>query len=172
MYAGSQSVGRALRWLRQFFVGRMSHVPSKLNQDSLHCILSLPLCKARKLGGVNLSIPGVDARQVDLVNELDGGWLVRIFFPTVHFQRIDAILVDTVGRTKDCTIPVRHQQIITFSKTIRACLSSQTLLSLLQLLQQSKIPWNLCTHRVCLVGLNLRVCEFQIYLWRRTLTSL
>lgn len=35
----------------------------------------------------------VDAGEVDLADELDGGGLVGILFAAVHFQAVDAVLV-------------------------------------------------------------------------------
>jgi len=77
-------VGRALRRLRKFLVGRVGHVSSKLNQDRLHCVIPAPVGKARKLGWIDHAIPWVDTREVDFVNELDSGWLVGVLITAVH----------------------------------------------------------------------------------------
>lgn len=44
----------------------------------------------------NLSISGVDTWQIDLADELDGRRLVGIFVATVHLERVDAVLVNTL----------------------------------------------------------------------------
>lgn len=38
----------------------------------------------------------VDTRQVDLVLELDGRWLVWVFVTAVHGQGVDSVLVDAL----------------------------------------------------------------------------
>jgi hypothetical protein len=38
----------------------------------------------------------VDTRQVDLVLELDGWWLIRIFVTAVHREGVDAVLVNAL----------------------------------------------------------------------------
>jgi len=79
----------------------VGHISSQFYQDRFHGVVSVPVGKAGKLGWINLalnqysfrvqrctcthhSILLVHARQVDLVHELDGWWLVGIFVTTVH----------------------------------------------------------------------------------------
>jgi len=108
-------VGGALCRLGKLLMILTSHVSSELNQDSLHCHFSLPVPKARQLGWVNHAISWVDTRKVDLGDELDSGWFVGVLITAVHLERIDPILVDAVWGTKNCTVPVRHHQIVSLS---------------------------------------------------------
>jgi hypothetical protein len=78
-----------LQWNRVF----AECPPSQLNQDHLHGVVTLPLGQAGKLFRVDDAVVGVDAGEVDLADELDGGGLVGIFFAAVHFQTVDAVLV-------------------------------------------------------------------------------
>jgi len=89
-------VDRAFWGLGKFLVGGVGHVSSELNQNRLHCVVSGPIGKAGKLGGVDSAISWVDTRQVDFCNELDDGWLVRILITAVHLETVDSIFVDTV----------------------------------------------------------------------------
>lgn len=34
--------------------------------------------------------------KVDLIDELDGGWLIGVLVATVHFQRVDTVLMDAL----------------------------------------------------------------------------
>lgn len=74
---------------------RKEHVnpPSQLNQDHLHGVLALPLGQAGQLPGIDDAVLGVDAGEVDLADELDGGGLVGVFLAAVHLEAVDAIFV-------------------------------------------------------------------------------
>lgn len=85
--------------------------PSEVDQNSLHGIFPLPLSQTWQLGRIdlesyksarpriyvqyeaNLSIPWVDAGQVDFADKLDRRWLVRVVIAAVHLQGIDSVLV-------------------------------------------------------------------------------
>lgn len=67
--------------------------PSQFYQDGLHGVLSLPLRQAWQLSGVDLSVLGVHAREVDLADELDGGGVVGVALVAVHRDTVDAVLV-------------------------------------------------------------------------------
>lgn len=71
-------------------------IPSKLNQNRLHRIITAPVGKARKLRWVDHAISWVDTREVDFVNELDGRRLVGILITAVHFQGVDSVLVNAL----------------------------------------------------------------------------
>ena len=75
-----------------------STIPSKLNQNRLHSIIPAPVGKARKLGRIDHAISWVDTRQVDLVDELDGRWLVGVLITAVHLQGIDSVLVNALPK--------------------------------------------------------------------------
>lgn len=49
-----------------------------------------------KSGCTHNTISWIDTRQVDLTDELDGGWLVWVLSSTVHFQRVDSVLVNAL----------------------------------------------------------------------------
>lgn len=42
------------------------------------------------------SVPRVDTRQVDLVDELDRGWLVGVFGTAMHGEAVDSVLVNAL----------------------------------------------------------------------------
>lgn len=67
--------------------------PSQLNQDHLHGVFALPLGQAGQLSGVDDAVLGIDAGEVDLADELDGGGLVGVLFAAVHFEAVDAVFV-------------------------------------------------------------------------------
>lgn len=72
-----------------------------------------------------------------------------------------------VGRSEDCAVPVGHQKIVTVVKSVGACLcslsvsdhvqrrvhrtSTETLLSLLELLKQTEVARYLGAHDCCCV---------------------
>ena len=72
--------------------------PPKLDQNRLHCVVPAPVGKARKLGWVHHAISGVDTREVDLVDELDSGWLVGVLITAVHLEGVDSVLVNTLPK--------------------------------------------------------------------------
>lgn len=89
----------------------MCDPPSEVDQDRLHGIFPLPLSQTWQLGRIDLesyksarsriyaqyeadlSIPWIDARQVDFADKLDRRWLVRVVITAVHLQRINSVLV-------------------------------------------------------------------------------
>ena len=110
-------IRRTLRWLWQLLMVRVCHISPQFYQDSLHGVAVLPVAKARQLGWVDLftkpsiststeskrscvytyhAILRVDTRQVDLVLELDGRWLIWVFGTAVHGQGVDSVLVDAL----------------------------------------------------------------------------
>jgi len=123
-------VGRSFWWLRELLVRRVGHESSEFNQYSLHSHISSPVRKAGQFGRVDNTISWANARKVDFADELDSGWLVRILIAAVHLQGVNSILMDTMWRTKNSAIPVRHQEVISFCESIGACLSTKSLLAL------------------------------------------
>jgi len=99
-------VGGALRRLREFLVGGVGHISSKLNQNRLHSIIPTPVCEARQLGRIDYAVSWVDAGKVDFIDELDGGWLIGVLISAMHLEGVDSVLMNAVGRTKNCAIPV------------------------------------------------------------------
>lgn len=51
-----------------------------------------------------------------------------------------------VGRTKDRSIPVTHEEIFAILEAVAAGLSTKTLLALLELLQQAEVAGDLGSH--------------------------
>ena len=77
-----------------FISSRKLDVPSQLNKNRLHGVLPLPLGKAGQLVGVDHAVVGVDARKVDLADELDCRRLIGVVGTAVHLYAVDAVLVD------------------------------------------------------------------------------
>lgn len=132
---------------------RQSHVSSEFEQYSFHGEVTLPLSKAGQLGRINLSTSLVNAWNVDTRDELNRRRVVRVIGAAVDVDTVYPVLMDAVRRSKDCSVPVAHHHIFSIRETIGACLCSQTLLTLLQLFEESKIPGNFrrhCERRICL----------------------
>lgn len=128
-------VGRALRRLGDLLVLGRGHVSSQLYEHSLHSVLTLPLGETGQLVGVDDAVVGVDTGQVDLADELDRRRLVRVLGTAVHLDTVDTVLVDGMRRSKNCAVPFAHEKILRILQTVTACLSAETLFSLLELLQ-------------------------------------
>jgi hypothetical protein len=56
-------------------------------------IRTAPLLRRNIFGYTNHAISWVDARQVDLADKLDGGWLVGVLVAAVHLEGVDSVLV-------------------------------------------------------------------------------
>lgn len=56
-------------------------------------MIPLPIGEARELLGVDHTIAGIHARQVDLANKLNRRRLIGIVGAAVHLYRVDAVLV-------------------------------------------------------------------------------
>jgi hypothetical protein len=89
----------------------------------------------------NLARPLIHTRHIDLADEGDLRWYVRVLRPAVNLDGVYAVLVyalpDSVSvQTKslgqrtlthmwwseDCAVPVCHEEIITLVETVRTCL--------------------------------------------------
>lgn len=110
---------------------RKRHISPEFDENGFHSELSLPLHQARQFGWINLSIPLVYTREVDLGNEGYFRRYVWILRATMNLQAVDSVFMNAMRRTQDGTIPIRHQQIITIIETIRASLGSEPFLSFL-----------------------------------------
>ena len=51
------------------------------------------------VGRAYLAVPWIDARQVDLGDELDLWWLIWVLIAAVHLQGVDSVLVDALFRS-------------------------------------------------------------------------
>jgi hypothetical protein len=122
------------------------NTPAQLDQDSLHRVLALPLGEAGQLLGVDDAVAGVDAGQVDLADELDGGRLIRVLVAAVHLDAIDSVLVDGMGRAEDRAVPVAHEKILGIFQPVAAGLGAETFFALLELLQQAEVAGDLGRH--------------------------
>lgn len=96
----------------------MYHVPPQLNEDRLHCEVSLPLYKTRQFARIHLSITGVYAGEVNLGEERDIGRYVRIRFAAMYLQTVDSVLVYAVRRAQNSTVPIGHEEIVTIVQTV------------------------------------------------------
>lgn len=85
--------------------------PSQLNQDHLHGVLALPLGQAGQLPRIDDAILGVDAGEVDLADELDGGGLVGVFLAAVHFEAVDAVFVGRLQSYWRLAFPDLHVEL-------------------------------------------------------------
>lgn len=88
------TIALALLRLRQLLVRRVSHVAAQLDKHRLHGHIAVPALQAWQLGRVDGSVGLVDAWQVDLGDELDGGWLVGVLGAAVHLEGVNAVFVD------------------------------------------------------------------------------
>jgi len=98
-------VGRALRRLRELFVCRCRHGASELYQNRFHGIVPLPVGQTIEFGGVDLSIARMDARKVDLRQELDGRRVVWVVSVADQSKAVNAVLVRAVRWTQDGSVP-------------------------------------------------------------------
>lgn len=51
------------------------------------------------VGRAYLAVPWIDARQVDLGDELDLWWLIWVLIAAVHLQGVDSVFVDALFRS-------------------------------------------------------------------------
>lgn len=109
----------------------------------------------------------VHAVHVDLGQELEQRRLVRVHFPAVDLQRVYPVLEGGLwvaegwltpgntgknkvkwkthpGRPNDHACPVREGHVIVVLEAPRNGAVADTLLALLQLLQQAKVAWHHC----------------------------
>lgn len=63
----------------------------------------------RICGDANLSIPRVDAGQIDFADELDGWGLVGILVAAVHFQGVDSVLMDALKNSQSAFAYVKGE---------------------------------------------------------------
>lgn len=70
--------------------------PPKLNQNRLHRLISCPVGKTGQFGGVDNTIPWVDAGKVHFTYKLDRWWLIWILVTAVHLYRVNSVLMDTL----------------------------------------------------------------------------
>jgi len=101
------------------------NLPSKLNQDRLHCVIATPVSKTRELGRIDLciisayylttdfvkthlAVPRIDTWQIDLAYKLDGWWLVGILITAVHLEGVDSVLVNALGGSKSVYVYERR----------------------------------------------------------------
>jgi hypothetical protein len=75
-------------------------IPSQLDEDSLHRVLTLPLGETGQLAGVDDAVVGVNTGQVDLADELDRRRLVRVLGTAVHLNTVDTVLVDGLNQDR------------------------------------------------------------------------
>jgi len=115
-------------------------------QDLLHRVVPIPLRNATKSRQLDLSILLVDAGEINLRDEFNGGRLVRITTAAIDLKIVDAVLVCAMRRAEDGRVPVGHHHIVAISEAVRASVSTETLLALLELFEQTEIPGNLCRH--------------------------
>nr|POE47672.1 hypothetical protein CFP56_01003 [Quercus suber] len=113
---------RSFRRLWEFLVHWRRHISSDLDQNRLHCELTLPNTDARKLGDVNLfihaglaravssqchrqslfccpylSVARINTWQVDFTEECHLGRSIRIVSTTVDFQSVDTVFMNTLS---------------------------------------------------------------------------
>lgn len=87
------SVRRTLCRLGKFLVSWQGHVATQLYQDGLHRVLSLPLRHARKSCWVNLACLLINARQIDLAEEVNNWRGVWVSVAAVDLDRVYSILM-------------------------------------------------------------------------------
>lgn len=73
------------------------HSPPQLNENSLHCEVALPLDQTWKFAVVDLSVPSIDAWQVDLGYEDDLWRSVGVVWAADYSQAVDTVLVDALS---------------------------------------------------------------------------
>lgn len=89
----SVSEQSTFRWLRQLLVLWEGHISSQFNEDSLHCVVSLPIGKAGQFTWVNLSSPRIHAGQIDFRNELENWRFVGVAIIAMYVDTVDPVLV-------------------------------------------------------------------------------
>lgn len=94
------------------------HLLPNLNQNSLHGELPLPLSNSRQLSQIHLAIVAVDTRGVDLADKSYFGWSVGVIFAAADLERVNAVLVDRMGRSEDGAVPVGHADVVALVKAI------------------------------------------------------
>ena len=88
---------------------------------------------------------------------MDVWWFVRVTLATVDLDTVDAVLVYGLGmpltshklqdivtymsRTNDCPYPVAHRDIFAIREAIRTRAISDSLLTLLELLEKPEASW-------------------------------
>lgn len=119
-----------------------SHVSSQFDQDSLDSIVALPLAQTGE-DAAEYKASVVDTGQDDLCSESDLRGAVGVFGAASDFNAVDAVLVYGMGRAQDGAVPVGHEKIIGILETVAASLGAETLLALLELLQQAEVARDL-----------------------------
>jgi len=99
-------VDGSLGGLGELLIRGVGHETAELDKDRFHGVVTAPVCETGELGWIDDTVPWADAREVDFGYELDGGWLVGVLVAAVHLQRVDAVLMNTVRRAEDGTVPV------------------------------------------------------------------
>jgi hypothetical protein len=62
----------------------------------LHISVAYPIPGLFERECTDHAISCTNTREVDLIDELDGRWLVRILVTAVHLERVDSVLVDAL----------------------------------------------------------------------------
>lgn len=72
---------------------RVCHISPQLDQDRLHCEMTLPLREAGEFRWVDFAVAWVDTWEVDLGDELDFWWCVWVVWAAVETEGVDAVFV-------------------------------------------------------------------------------
>lgn len=87
------------------------HIAAQLNENRLHGVISLPLSHARQPGRIHLAGLLIYAWQIDLAEEVDDWWGIRVSIAAVDLDRVYPVLVCTLPHSLATSITRmnRHQ---------------------------------------------------------------
>jgi len=110
---------RSFRWLRKLPVVEAGHLFSDFHQQGLEALVTVPVGEDREFALVDLSVQLGDEWEVHARQKLDARGFIRVFLATGDLQTVNPVLVYSMPRSDDCSVPVTHHDIVRIIEAVR-----------------------------------------------------